>query len=226
MLRIEDTDAARNRPEWTEGIISALDWIGIDGDDPASRAPTSSRPTQPQHRDAAAELLRRRQGVLLRLHPRGRSQARTGTEHQGYDGFCRDRGLGPARARAALPHPRRGRRPSSTTWSAASRRSTTTRIEDFVIARGDGSPVFLLANVVDDIDDGHHPRDPRRGAPAQHAQAAAAVGGARARTPPVWAHVPVVVNEKRQEAVQAARQGGAGGSTATRATSPRRCATT
>src|SRR5256714_9493889 len=29
VLRIEDTDAARNAPEWTEGILSALDWIGI-----------------------------------------------------------------------------------------------------------------------------------------------------------------------------------------------------
>src|ERR1700704_1123108 len=29
VLRIEDTDAARNRPEWTEGILAALDWIGI-----------------------------------------------------------------------------------------------------------------------------------------------------------------------------------------------------
>ncbi len=27
-------------------------------------------------------------------------------------------------------------------------------LEDFVIARGDGSPVFLLANVVDDLDEG------------------------------------------------------------------------
>ena len=29
VFRIEDTDAARNRPEWTEGILDALDWIGI-----------------------------------------------------------------------------------------------------------------------------------------------------------------------------------------------------
>src|SRR5215470_4501677 len=29
VLRIEDTDASRNRPEWVEGILSALDWIGI-----------------------------------------------------------------------------------------------------------------------------------------------------------------------------------------------------
>src|SRR5437763_11344853 len=32
VLRIEDTDAARNAPEWTEGILSALDWIGISAD--------------------------------------------------------------------------------------------------------------------------------------------------------------------------------------------------
>src|SRR5262249_52816808 len=29
VLRIEDTDASRNKPEWTEGILAALDWIGI-----------------------------------------------------------------------------------------------------------------------------------------------------------------------------------------------------
>ena len=29
VLRIEDTDQARNRPEWTVGIISALEWLGM-----------------------------------------------------------------------------------------------------------------------------------------------------------------------------------------------------
>src|ERR1700733_13473518 len=32
VLRIEDTDAARNRPEWIDGIISALAWLGIGPD--------------------------------------------------------------------------------------------------------------------------------------------------------------------------------------------------
>src|SRR3954464_8844228 len=32
VLRIEDTDTSRNRPEWTEGIIRALAWLGIDQD--------------------------------------------------------------------------------------------------------------------------------------------------------------------------------------------------
>jgi glutamyl-tRNA synthetase len=39
VLRIEDTDAERNRPEWVEGIISALAAIGISGDDPAFERP-------------------------------------------------------------------------------------------------------------------------------------------------------------------------------------------
>jgi glutamyl/glutaminyl-tRNA synthetase len=29
VLRVEDTDEARNKPEWTQGIIDALAWIGI-----------------------------------------------------------------------------------------------------------------------------------------------------------------------------------------------------
>ena len=30
VLRIEDTDEARNQPQWIQGIIDALAWIGID----------------------------------------------------------------------------------------------------------------------------------------------------------------------------------------------------
>ena len=33
ILRIEDTDEARNRPEWTEGIVSSLDWLGMAADE-------------------------------------------------------------------------------------------------------------------------------------------------------------------------------------------------
>ena len=39
VLRIEDTDAERNRPEWTQGIIDALAWLGINADDPAFEGP-------------------------------------------------------------------------------------------------------------------------------------------------------------------------------------------
>ena len=39
VLRIEDTDEARNRPEWTDGIIESLAWIGISPDDPTFEGP-------------------------------------------------------------------------------------------------------------------------------------------------------------------------------------------
>jgi glutamyl-tRNA synthetase len=32
VLRIEDTDEARSRPEWTGGIISAMTWLGMTPD--------------------------------------------------------------------------------------------------------------------------------------------------------------------------------------------------
>ena len=71
-------------------------------------------------------------------------------------------------------------------------------IEDFVIARADGSPLFLLANVVDDIlmrithvirAEEHLPNTPKQ----------QLLWVALGATPPIWAHVPVVVNEKRQK---------------------------
>ena len=43
--------------------------------------------------------------------------------------------------------------------------------DDLVIARADGTPVYHLAVVVDDLDAGHHARRPRRRPLLQHAQA-------------------------------------------------------
>ena len=97
VLRIEDTDAARNRPEWTEGILSALDWIGIERG--SYEGPYFQSAYAAEHAAAAT-----------RLYGEGRAYycdctredviARTGNPHTGYDGFCRDRGLGPGPGRA------------------------------------------------------------------------------------------------------------------------------
>ena len=71
-------------------------------------------------------------------------------------------------------------------------------IEDFVIARGDGSPVFLLANVVDDMVMGithviraeeHLPNAPKQ----------QLLWEALGAEPPAWVHAPILVNEKRQK---------------------------
>ena len=195
VLRIEDTDAARNRPEWTEGIISALDWIGIERG--SYEGPYFQSSYADEHTAAAT-----------RLYAEGRAYycdctredviARTGNQHTGYDGFCRDRGLGPGEGRAL-----RFRTPDEgeTVVVDLVRGEPTFEnklIEDFVIARSDGSAVFLLANVVDDMTMGithviraeeHLPNTPKQ----------QLLWEALGEKPPVWAHVPVIVNEKRQK---------------------------
>jgi glutamyl-tRNA synthetase len=195
VLRVEDTDAARNRPEWTDGIISALEWIGIE------RGGYEGPYFQSAYADAHT-------AAATRLYAEGRAYycdctrddivARSGNKHTGYDGFCRDRDLGPGDGRAL-----RFRTPDegSTVVVDLVRGEPTFEnklIEDFVIARSDGSAVFLLANVVDDMTMGithviraeeHLPNTPKQ----------QLLWEALGVKPPTWAHVPVIVNEKRQK---------------------------
>jgi len=195
VLRIEDTDAARNRPEWTEGILDALDWIGIARG--SYEGPHFQSSYAEEHRAAAAKLLAAGRAYYCDC-TREQVQARTGNQYTGYDGFCRDRDLGPGEGRAL-----RFRTPDEGETRVVDLiRGEPTfdnkLIEDFVIARADGSPVFLLANVVDDMTMGithvvraeeHLPNTPKQ----------QLLWDALGHTPPIWAHVPVVVNEKRQK---------------------------
>ncbi|GLY20849.1 glutamate--tRNA ligase [Micromonospora sp. NBRC 101691] len=195
VLRVEDTDAARNKPEWTEGILSALDWIGIARG--SYEGPYFQSQNAGEHRAAAGRLYESGRAYYCDC-TREAVQARSGSQYAGYDGFCRDRGLGPGDGRAL-----RFRTPDEGATRVVDliRGEPTFEnklIEDFVIARGDGSPVFLLANVVDDMTMGithviraeeHLPNTPKQ----------QLLWDALGVKPPVWAHVPVVVNEKRQK---------------------------
>ena len=200
VLRIEDTDEARNRPEWTQGIIDALAWIGISADDPTFEGPyfQSDQRGRPRRRRRAA--LRGGSGLLLRHDGRGDPGPRQGDGHARLRRVvARPRPRARPRAGAAVPHPRRGRDGRRTTPCVARSRFANDTIEDFVLLRGNGSPIFVLANVVDDIEMGithvvrgeeHLPNTP---------EAAAAVGGPRPRSRRSWAHVPVLVNEQRKK---------------------------
>ncbi|HEU5159550.1 MAG TPA: glutamate--tRNA ligase [Streptosporangiaceae bacterium] len=195
VLRIEDTDASRNRPEWTEGIIRALSWLGIDGDE--YEGPYFQSANADAHRGAVERL--RDAGLAYYCEcTREDVIARTGDQHKGYDGHCRDRGLGPGPGRATrFRTPDEGR----TTVVDLIRGKPVfdnAVLEDFVIARADGSVTFLLANVVDDVSQGitHVVRGDEHLSNAPKQQLLWEALGAAA---PVWAHVPVIVNEKRQK---------------------------
>jgi len=194
VLRVEDTDEARNRPEWTEGIISALEWIGVA---PGTyEGPHFQSEYAASHADAAGKLYAdgnayycdcTQEVVRERVGP-----------NKGYDGFCRERGLGPAEGR---PLRFKVPRPGSTTVIDLIRGEPVfdhDTIEDFVLLRGNGTVMFLLANVVDDMAmnishviraEEHLPNTPKQ-------QLLWLALGAE---PPIWAHVPLLVNEKRQK---------------------------
>jgi glutamyl-tRNA synthetase len=195
VLRIEDTDASRNRPEWTEGIIRALAWLGIDGEE--YEGPYFQSANAEAHRSAVERL--RSAGLAYYCDcTRDDVIARTGDQHRGYDGFCRDRGLGPGEGRAT-----RFRTPDEGQTKVVDLIRgepvfENAVLEDFVIARADGSVTFLLANAVDDMSQGItqviRGEEHLSNAPKQQL-----LWAALGAEPPVWAHVPVIVNEKRQK---------------------------
>ncbi len=117
----------------------------------------------------------------------------------GYDGFCRTRGLdrSPTTALRFLS-PDDG----ATSFDDLIRGHVTVEnktLEDFVLLRSSGTPTFLLANIVDDADQGitHVVRGEEHvnGTP-KYLCLGAALG---LDHHPVFAHLPVLVNEQRKK---------------------------
>jgi glutamyl-tRNA synthetase len=197
VLRIEDTDAERSRPEWVEGIIGALAEVGISSDDPAFEGPYFQSHSAGAQREASLRLFAEGRAYYCDC-TREALAGRTGSRQRGYDGYCRGRGL-PYEPGRAL----RFRTPDvgSTLVDDVIRGRTefpNSAIEDFVIARGDGTPVFVLANAVDDMRERitHVVRGEEHLSNTPKQQLLWQASGT---VPPVWAHLPVIVNERRQK---------------------------
>ncbi|HEY3723927.1 MAG TPA: glutamate--tRNA ligase [Acidimicrobiia bacterium] len=161
VLRIEDTDAARSRGEWIVGIQETMRWLGLDWDE----GPFLQSDRLDQYAAAAGRLLIEGRAYECYCTPeevKARSDAAMKAGRPpGYDGRCRDLTAADRAARAAEGRPRsiRFRTPDtgisrfddlvrgevSVEWSTVS---------DFVIVRSDDSPVFFLANAVDDAEMG------------------------------------------------------------------------
>jgi glutamyl-tRNA synthetase len=210
VLRIEDTDAARNREEWVDGILSALAWLGMAPDEGPYRQ--SDRADRYQ---LAIDALWDGRFVYACGCTRDDVQARTKKNATpGYDGYCRDRALdrvGPDGAGRAL----RFRTPDdgSTVVHDIIRGDVTfphDAMEDFVVAKSTGQPLFVLANVVDDRDmaithvirgEDLLPTTPK-GLLVWAALDSAAEGQAgwgQVTELPVFAHLPMLVNEQRKK---------------------------
>jgi glutamyl-tRNA synthetase len=149
VLRIEDTDADRSRPEHAAGIERALRWLGLDWDE----GPYFQSQRGSLYVAALAHLWAKgavyacdctAEAVAARNKAAGRPP--------GYDGFCRERGLEPERGTLL-----RFRTPDEgkTSFDDIVRGTVTVdneHIEDFAVRKSNLDPLFILANVVDDAD--------------------------------------------------------------------------
>ena len=206
VLRIEDTDEVRNHPEWTQGIIDALAWIGIAADDPTFEGPYFQSAYAAAHVAAAERLYEQGLAYYCDLTPeqieeraRARRQARLRRL------LARPRPRARPRPGAALPrarrrdgrrrrHPRRGRRSSTSTsrtscCCAATARRCSCSPTSSTTSRW-ASPTSCAARST-----------------CRTRRSSSCCGRRSGNEPPVWAHVPVLVNEAAQEAVEASRQG-------------------
>ncbi|MGO9341945.1 MAG: glutamate--tRNA ligase [Acidimicrobiales bacterium] len=200
LLRIEDTDEDRNRKDWAEGILTALDWLGIPPDEPAVYQ--SSRSAD---HEAAIERLWEAGYLYACDCTREEVAARTkGSTTPGYDGHCRERNL--QRAGNAL----RFRVPDG--GSVVVRdlirgdvEFPLQAIEDFVVVKSNGGPLFVLANVVDDrsMEITHVIRGEDLLPSAPKAlllwQALDGIEDGTTVRLPAYAHLPMLVNEKREK---------------------------
>ncbi len=157
LLRIEDTDLERSTEEATNQILRSLEWLGLTADEPveyqAQRAGL--------HRDYVTRLLDA--GHAYRCYcPKDRLDALREESRTRGTIFAYRREMLPADEAARLeaagaPFVIRFRAPLGGTTEfedlVYGRISVENdNIGDFVIARGDGSPLYNFTNVVDDIE--------------------------------------------------------------------------
>ncbi|WP_050931935.1 glutamate--tRNA ligase [Aestuariivita boseongensis] len=193
LLRIEDTDRARSTPEATEAILQGLSWLGLDWDgEPISQFARADR-----HAEVAHQLLA--EGKAYKCFSTQeeitafRDAARAGGKSTLFRSPWRD--ADPA-THPDAPFVIRIKAPQdgATVIRDRVQGDVTIRndqLDDMVLLRSDGTPVYMLAVVVDDHDMGvtHVIRgDDHLNNAARQMMIYDAMGW----DIPVWAHIPLI----------------------------------
>jgi len=195
ILRIEDTDRERNRPELVDEILSGLEWLGLDWDEKTYFQSDNA----PAHRAAAQRLYEAGRAYYCECTGADVQARKKPGEPPGYDGYCSHRDLPPGPGRAL-----RFRVPDDGVTVVhdivrGDPEFPNATIDDFVILKSDGQPLFYLANVVDDMDmrishvirgEEHLPNTPKT------SMLWDALGGG---PQPIYAHLPDLVDAKRRK---------------------------
>jgi glutamyl-tRNA synthetase len=210
LLRIEDTDVERNRPELVDGILAGLKWLGIEWDE----GPFFQSQRLTKYTAAAERLLAG--GAAFSCYCKGSAygggDAAEEQEGEGDDEGkrqkgaacpCRDLSNGEraAKEKEGIPRAIRFRVPREgvTKFEDAvfgPREVQNAEIEDFVLLRSNGVPTYQLSVVVDDIDMriSHIIRgaDHLSNTPKQ-----VLIYRALGFEPPIFAHVPLILGPDR-----------------------------
>lgn len=206
ILRIEDTDVERNRPELVDGILQGLRWLGVEWDE----GPYFQSQRLDSYRAAAQNLLKAGAAfpcfcAAVQYAGADAAENEAALEKSARSAPCPCRDLTPQQREQKL------REGSPCAIRFASPRSGTTHfedavfgprevqnaeIEDFVILRSSGLPTYQLGAVVDDVAMGithvirgadHLSNTPKQVLLYQ------ALGAA----PPIFAHVPLILGPDR-----------------------------
>ena len=210
LLRIEDTDVERNRPELVDGILAGLQWLGIKWDE----GPSFQSQRLSLYQQAAHRLLS--SGAAFACYCKPTAYGGGDANEQGGEGddeglqgaktaACACRDLADAeRARLEREGIARAIRfrvpPTGATRFADAvfgpRELENAEIEDFVLLRSNGLPTYQLSVVVDDID--MEITHVIRGADhLSNTPKQALIYQALGATPPVFAHVPLILGPDR-----------------------------
>ena len=156
LLRIEDTDKNRSTPEATEAIFKGLEWLGLDFDEePVFQASRADR-----HVEIASKLLASGSAYKCFSTQGEIAQFRDAASAQGRSTFFQSpwRDIDDS-AHPDIPYVIRIKSPNEghTIIKDKVQGDVTIandQLDDMVLLRSDGSPVYMLAVVVDDHDMG------------------------------------------------------------------------
>jgi glutamyl-tRNA synthetase len=167
ILRIEDTDVDRSKPELETAILEGMEWLGLTWDEGprvgGAYGPYRQSERQGRYREVATQLAQcgAAYPCFCTAEELQARRARAEAEHRAwkYDGACRELSAEEiARRRAAhQPFALRYRVPPSGATSFDDQvfghiEVSNCDIEDFVLARSDGNPTYHLGVVADDLD--------------------------------------------------------------------------
>ena len=159
LLRVEDTDKARSTDESTRAIFEGLEWLGLNWDEEVvypgrePRAPSGRRARAARRGQRVSLLLHAARSSTSSARPPRRAARRSGTT-AGARVCRRTRSRGASRA--GMPFVIRFRMPEGeTSWTTRARHDHLSEQGhgegDFIILRSDGTPIYNLAVVSDDI---------------------------------------------------------------------------